>query len=435
MAAQPGDKVKITTKKETYEGILLPRPETLPQDTITLKLSNGYNIGVKKKNIKTTTVIEKQKTKKETKAKSPAKNAKLKTIAILHTGGTIASKVDYKTGAVIAKFTPEDMLKQMPELKSIVNVKSEMVSNLQSESMRFGHYNLIAKAIQKEIKGKVDGIILTQGTDTLHYTSAALSFMLENLDIPLLIVGAQRSSDRGSGDAFMNIICAAKFIAQTNFSGVAVCMHGTSNDDACTIVPGTKARKMHTSRRDAFRAINTVPYAEVAYKENSIKQYKPFPKKPTGKLTIKLFKENLKVGLLKTHTCTFPEDYAHYKNHDGLIIEGTGLGHAQSKGFDKISAVNEDNKKALAKVAKSIPTIMASQCINGRVNMNVYSPQRELLEIGVVGGEDMTAETAFIKLAWLLSNYKNKDEIKKLMQTNLRGEITDRTVIEENVQC
>ena len=129
----------------------------------------------------------------------------------------------------------------------------------------------------------------------------------------------------------------------------------------------------------------------------------------------------------------FPEDFTHYKNHDGLIIEGTGLGHAQTKGFDKLSEINEENKKALATVAKNIPTIMTPQCINGRINMNVYSPQRELLEIGVVGGQDMTAETAFIKLGWLLSNYKNKEEIKKLMQTNLRGEITDRTVVEEHI--
>ena len=478
----PGDKLKIVTNTGSIEGILLQRPATLPDTSMIIKLDSGYNIGIEKKHIKTIELLEKHQEKEgvreeereEGKAAAHLKEDKTKkTISILHTGGTIAARVDYKTGAVVAKFTPEHLLQQVPELKDIANFRSDLVSNLQSESIRAAHYNLIAKAVEKEIGHHSDGIIVTHGTDTLHYTAAALSFMFENLPIPLILVGAQRSSDRGSSDAFMNLICASTFIKETNFTGVAVCMHSTTSDTSCMILPGTKTRKMHTSRRDAFTAINTLPIAEINYKtkkivffqeqveEKEMKKEKDEErnkkdegirggkegkeeneernkkdegtKEIKGGMKITFFKEDVKVGLLKTHTFMFPEDYAHYKHHDGLIIEGTGLGHAQTTGFDRSSAMNEENKKALAEIAKKIPVVMTSQCINGRVNMNVYSPQRELQQIGVIGGEDMTAETALVKLAWLISNHKDKEEIKQLMQTNLRGEITERTIIEEHV--
>lgn len=428
----PGDKLKITTKTAVYEGILLQRPATLPDTTMIIKLDIGYNIGIAKKEITALTCIEKYQQKQIPKSGEQRHDKTKKTISILHTGGTIASRVDYTTGAVVAKFTPADILQQLPELQDIANIRSELVTNLQSESMRPAHYNLLAKAIQREITNKTDGIIITHGTDTLHYTAAALSFMLEHLNIPVLLVGAQRSPDRGSSDAFMNVLGAAKFITMTDYAGVSICMHSTTNDKSVIILSGTKTRKLHTSRRDAFRAVNSLPIAEINMQTHQIVYFQAYQKqkKTYEKLQIKPFKENVKVGLLKTHIFTYPDDYAHYLHHDGLIIEGTGLGHAQTKGFDVLSAINEENKKAIAAVAKKIPVVMASQCIYGRVNMHVYTPQRELLEIGVVGAEDMTAETALVKLAWLLSNYKNIEEIKQLMQTNLRGEITERSVIE-----
>lgn len=431
-----GSKLRVTTNIGIYDGILLQRPATLPDTTIIIKLDNGYNIGLAKKDISEVECIEKYTPKQHKESIEQKHDKTKKTISILHTGGTIASRVDYATGAVIAKFTPTDMLQQLPELQAIANIRSELVTNLQSESMRPAHYNLLAKAIQQEITHKTDGIIITHGTDTLHYTAAALSFMLEHLNIPILLVGAQRSSDRGSSDAFMNVLGAAQFIAATDYAGVSICMHSTTNDKSCIILSGTKARKLHTSRRDAFRAVNTLPLAEFNIQTKQIVYFQAYhtQKKSSEKLQIKLFKEDIKVGLLKTHTFTYPEDYAYYQHHDGLIIEGTGLGHAQAKSFDALSAINEENKKAIAAVAKKIPVVMASQCIYGRVNMHVYTPQRELLEIGVIGGEDMTAETALVKLAWLLSNYKDKEEIKQLMQTNLRGEITARSIAETDCE-
>ncbi|MBI1969750.1 Glu-tRNA(Gln) amidotransferase subunit GatD [Candidatus Woesearchaeota archaeon] len=425
----PGDRVKVITVDEELEGILMPEDK----ECMYLKLSSGYNIGVVKSKVKKITVLASA--KKQQKETPTAKQKQgLPTITILHTGGTIASKVDYSTGAVIAKFSPEDILQLFPELQKIARIHSHLVSNLQSESLRFGHYNLMAKAIAEEIKQrKPKGIIITHGTDTMHYTAAALAFMLENISIPIILVGAQRSSDRPSSDAGMNLLCAATFIAETDFRGIAICMHENPDDNACLILPPCQSRKLHTSRRDAFKAVNDLPVAKVDYGKEKIDWLNKNYYKGKGEFRATFMKEKIKVGIFRSHTNTMPEDFLHYKNFDGLILEGTGLGHLQTMGFDAISQINEENKKALGQIIKNgCITVLTSQCIFGRVNMNVYTPQRQLLEIGVIPGEDMTTETAFIKLAWLLSNYP-KEKVKELMQKNLRGEITERTDIREQV--
>ena len=212
--AQAGDKVSIKTKDSNEEGILMPSSD---KNIILIKLNNGYNIGFERKEIKSIKVLEKNKTN-IIKNKKIKQNKNLKTVSILHCGGTIASKVDYKTGAVKAKFSPEELLNMFPELGSVVNLRSKLISNMLSENMRFAHYNIIAKEIQKEIKLGTDGIIITHGTDTLHYTASALSFMLEGLTIPILLVGAQRSSDRGSSDSFLNLNGAVNFIVNNELS-------------------------------------------------------------------------------------------------------------------------------------------------------------------------------------------------------------------------
>jgi len=424
MDYKAGDEIKVKTKDKVYNGIFIPQKG----NSIVLKLKSGYNVGIDKKKIEKISLVKKHKQEK-IKEKKIKQNKKLPTISILHTGGTIASRVDYTTGAVVAKFKPEELVEMLPELKGIAVIKSKLVSNLQSESMRFGHYNLMAKEIIKELKSKPDGIIITHGTDTLHFTSAALAFMLQGIDIPVILVGAQRSSDRGSSDSSLNLISAAKFIAKTDFKGVAICMHASTEDNKAVILPATKTRKMHTSRRDAFKAINDEPIAFVdPYKD--IVGYKSKTKNKEGKLEVKYFKEDIKVGILKSHTNLYPKDFEHFKDYKGLVLEGTGLGHMQTKGFDKISQINEDNKKALSKIAKTAVVILTSQCIFGRVNLNVYTPQRELLDIGVISGEDMTTETAFIKLAFLLSNYP-KEKVKELMLKNIAGEISERTQANE----
>ncbi|MBU0471481.1 MAG: Glu-tRNA(Gln) amidotransferase subunit GatD [Nanoarchaeota archaeon] len=351
------------------------------------------------------------------------------TISILHTGGTIASKVDYSTGAVIAKFSESDILKLFPEIELFANIKSHLVRNMQSEMIRFAHYNLLAKAVEKEIKAGAQGIILTHGTDTLHYTAAALSFALENINVPVILVGSQRSSDRGSTDAAVNLIAAMQFIVNSDFAGVAICMHENFNDENCLILPACKSRKMHTSRRDAFRPINTSPIARVNHEKKQIVFLSDYNKKVNYnglKLSLKLFNDKLKIGLLKAHVNMFASEFLAYKDFDGLVIELLGIGHLPTMKVDEFTSENDKLLKAVRELVKNMPVVVAPQTIYGKIDMNVYSPGRQLIQSGLIGNyTDMTPETAFIKLAWLLSNHKK--DVKELFSKNLRGEISDRS--------
>ena len=429
--AEPGDIVKIVTEKEELEGVLLPSSR-FDSDVVIIKLKNGYNLAIRKENVRKIDVLEhyqKKKAKREAYREKPGKP----TIAILHTGGTITSKVDYRTGGVIAGFTAEEMLDIVPEIKDIANIRSRGITKMQSEMMRFSYYNIIAEEIRKEVEQGVDGVIVSHGTDTMHYTSAALSFMLEDLPVPVILVGAQRSSDRGSTDSRLNLLNAAYFIANSDFAGVAICMHAGMSDELHYILPGLKCRKMHTSRRDAFRAVNSVPIAQVDFLAKKIEIIaKEYPKKDSGrKLKLHLMKPDIKVGIIKTHTNMYAEQFAAYRGWHGLVLEGTGLGHIPNEKIDEHSAEHEKIQKTVAELVKSgTVVVIASQTIYGRVLMNVYSPQRELLEIGVIGdGNDMTPETSFIKLAWLLSNYP-KSKAKELFMQNLKGELSERTEAE-----
>ena len=415
----PGDYVRVKTKKDELEGILIQSHE---KEIIFLKLKSGYNIGINKKDVKKITSIKKAKI--TSKKNSIKQNIKLPKISILHTGGTIASKVDYKTGGVISSFTPEDIVSMFPELSRIANIDSELVANMWSEDLRFEHFKLIAKAIEKKVKNGTQGIIIGIGTDNLAVASAALSFIIEQTPVPIIFVGSQRSSDRGSSDAAMNLICAAEFITKTNFTGVAICMHEHSDDKTCAILPACKTKKLHSSRRDAFKVVNDSIIARINYNTKEIEfiknDYKKKDKKT--KLIIKPAMEE-KTGLLKIHTNMFSEQFKCYKDYKGLVIEGTGIaGNIPIGEIDKLTKEHTKIKKELKKLIDSGTIIVTtSNCLFGRINTNVYSRGREQTELGIISGQDMLAETAFVKLAWLLANHKK--EAKELISKNLRGEI------------
>ncbi|MFH1455401.1 MAG: Glu-tRNA(Gln) amidotransferase subunit GatD [archaeon] len=419
-----GDVVEVKTAGKTFKGTYMPSSDSA---TIVLKLDSGYNIGIDVKKVKSKKVVKKHKVTAV--KQKPVKQKKgLKKIVILHTGGTVASKVDYETGAVSAKFDPEELLAMFPELKKVVNISSRLIRNMMSDDMRFAHYNIMAKEIEKEIKKGVDGIIITQGTDTLHYSSAALSFVLDGLNVPVLFVGAQRSSDRGSSDAAMNLICASHFIASTSYNGVGICMHKNSSDDKCVIINGVKARKLHTSRRDAFRVVNDEPLAEVDYKTGSVKLLRSLPS-ADRKLKLKLFKEDLKVGMCYAHPNMFVSELNAYSGYDGLVLIGTGLGHFPINEIDNLTKEHKKIFSSLKKLCSKMPVVMAPQTIYGRIDMNVYSPGRTLIDIGVLGNLlDMVLEVAFVKLGWLLSNYPK--DVSVMYGQDLRGEISSRSTVE-----
>lgn len=255
MDAEYGDNVKVVTKDRAYEGILMPRPEILDENFVVLKLDNGYNIGIDKKKIQKIEVSKKYQKKKEVKPK--LKHSKgLPTVPIISFGGTISSKIDYKTGGVYADYTAEDFAQMMPELSDIANIKAEKALSIMSEDLSPEDWSAMARRIALDLNDKeVAGVVATHGTDTLHFSTAAMSFFLRNLNKPVVFTASQRSIDRGSSDAFMNLICAVNAAAKFDGAEVVTCLHGTNNDDYCILNRGARVRKMHTSRRDAFLSL------------------------------------------------------------------------------------------------------------------------------------------------------------------------------------
>ncbi len=413
-----GQIIEFDYEGKKFSGAIIPSKEDL-----ILKLNSGYNAGFDINKIENIKNIGENKNVGKAKTIQLTKNPKLPTIAILHTGGTIASRVNYSTGGVYASFDVNDIVTMFPELTKIANIESVFVSNMMSEDMSVDDFKKISTAVSEQIKKGVKGIIIGHGTDMLGYSVAALSFELENCPIPVLIVGSQRSSDRGSSDAGMNLICAAEFITKTNFKGVAVCMHNSTNDDTCAIMSGTKTRKMHTSRRDAFKSINDTPIALVDYRTKEIKWMKDKNNFEKNKGEFKLLNNfEKKVGLLKMHPLISEKEIEFYKKEKylGLVIEGTGLGHTPVRENDSfIKAIKE-------LVDSGCIVVMTSQCLNGRVHENVYTNLRKLKNAGVIYCEDMLPETALMKLSWLLGNYSKK-ETTELITKNLRGEITEFT--------
>lgn len=427
MEPKPGDQVEITTKGGIKQGILMPQEG----DSIVIKLDNGYNIGIDRKKVEKIALVRKHE-EHHVKEPDPEHKKGLPKIAILHTGGTIASQVDYETGGVTPKFTPQDLINKFPELKEIANIDSWLMANMWSEDMRFEHYTIMAEEVKKCLEKGYEGIIITHGTDTLGYSAAALAFMLENLPMPVILVGSQRSSDRGSTDAAMNLICAAEFIAKSDFSGVAICMHENMDDDTCLILPACKTRKMHSSRRDAFKAINDSPIARVDYRSKKIEFIqKDYPKKDKKTKPVIRDKFEEKIGLLRAHPNMVPAEFEFYKGYKGLVIEAYALGQLPIDAPNEAAKPNLKNAKALKELIESgCVVVITTQCIFGMVHPHVYSKAIEIQDMGAIYAGDMLTETAYIKLAWLLGNFKREEAIRHMTE-NLRGELNPRIVPEE----
>lgn len=412
-----GDRVRIDGR----EGRLMPKPESGDPGVFILKLDSGYNIGVEGE----IELVEKASSEEREKSIEHAEDKP--DIIVLHTGGTIASRVSYEEGGVKPAFDPEDLVEMYPELADEVNIYSDVVAQMVSEDMEPGHWVEIAEEIDR-VKDDYDGIIVGHGTDTMAYTGAALSFMLQNIDTGVMLVGAQRSSDRPSSDAAMNMYCAAKFLTGTEFRGIGVCMHSSSSDTECTILPGPKARKMHTSRRDAFQAINAKPLGKVNYETGEIEENF---ENPGGKYEPK-FDLDQNVGYIKARPGMSPEEieFLVEQDYDGVVIEGTGLGHLPATAFDDKTEHHEEMLEKLDELCDDAVVVMTSQCLNGRINMNVYGPGLKIQDAGVIPAEDMHPELAYVKLMWALGNAED-DGAAELFKTDIAGELQPRSMYDE----
>ena len=418
--AKPGDYIEIHFSKVIYEGVLLEVPES-EKGIVLLKLDSGYNIGFNRKDV---LEIKLKKKSKEFDENFKIKNdSKKPTIAMILTGGTIASKYNPKTGGVHPLTKPEEFFKYYPEILDKVNVNVEIPFMKASEDMGFKDWQKIAKIVEKYLKdGNIRGIVITHGTDTLHYTSAALSFFLGNLNKPVVLTYSQRSIDRASSDANLNLKCAS-LAAISDIAEVMLVGHANESDDFCYAMPGTKVRKLHTSRRDAFKVVNSKPFAKVFPDRIEIlSNYK----RSTKEKTKSDFKFEEKTALLKVYPGQNPDilDYYVKNKFKGLVIEMFGLGHVPTKGA-RMSWI----KKLKEVQSKGMIICATPQTINGRLNPLVYSNGRDILETGVIYLEDMLSETAFVKLGWVLGHkewMKSKEIVKEKMLHNFAHELNER---------
>ncbi len=416
--AQAGDTIKIITSKEEIKGTFL---NCSNPNLILIKLKSGYNILIKKEDILEIIIINKKQRKKE-KNIPLEENKNLPYVDIIVTGGTISSKIDYESGGVKWLTDPKELFEFYPELSKIANIRKIKTPFLKgSENITPKDWKKLAKEIEESLTNKdVRGIIITHGTDFLHYTSSALSFFIKNLNKPIVLTYSQRSSDRASSDASLNLICSVN-AALSEIAEVMIVGHGSSSDDFCYALPGTKSKKMHSTRRDAFKPINAEPIAKIFPdgKIENLSYYKKRDETDKPKLDC-VFEEN--IALIKFYPNQSPDILDYYsQRYKGLVIEGSGLGHVLTK---------ESENNWIPKIKKAINNgltiCMTTQTISGKVNQHVYTPSRDLEKSGVIFLDDMLSETAFVKLGYILAKTKDPKKIKKLLLENLSGEINKR---------
>jgi glutamyl-tRNA(Gln) amidotransferase subunit D len=411
--ADVGDEVEVLRGRESHRGTLMPHHDFSGNDILTIKLPSGYNIGISVEKGATVRVLSKKQPKSVVNRVMPADSEK-KNVSFIGTGGTIASYVDYRTGAVHPAKSAEELVFSVPELMDLCDVKAKVLYSIYSENMEVKHWQELAKAAALELNDGASGVIIPHGTDTMGFTSAALSFMLKGLTGPVVCVGSQRSSDRPSSDATMNLLCAARLCVESDLGEVVVVMHGSTSDAGCAVHRGTKVRKLHASRRDAFRSVNADPIARVEGGEVLFSS--DYSRRAQGPVETRE-RMNPKVSMLHFYPGFEPEHFEMIaSNVEGVVVAGTGLGHVSDRLIESIAKAVKDG----------VHVMITTQCLYGSVNLNVYSTGRDMLAAGVVPLGDMLPETAYVKLMWALGQTSEPSEVREMMLTNMAGEITPR---------
>jgi glutamyl-tRNA(Gln) amidotransferase subunit D len=424
-----GDRVRVERAEGAYEGVVMP--STTPEHVV-LKLDSGYNVGIDRDDA-TVELLENDVYEVEGGGTEETSEVTFKedlpTVALISTGGTIASTVDYRTGAVTARFDAEDVLRAVPDLAGRANYRGRVVANILSENMTPDVWQDLARAVHEEIEAGADGVVVMHGTDTMQFTASALSFVLDT-PVPVVFTGSQRSADRPSSDNVMNAVCAVE-AAKSDCAEVLVCMHASGSDDACALHRGTRVRKNHTSRRDAFETVGNEPLGKVDYDTGEVSfrrerearsasdgssGQRPRDYRERGAADLSLRPDlHDDVELLKFTPGMGPEALDLVEGKSGVVIEGTGLGHVHTGWIDRIAEL----------VESGTVVAMTSQCIWGRVCDRVYDTGRDLLDAGVIEAGDTLPGTAKVKLMWALAN---ADDPAEAMGESVAGELTERSV-------
>jgi len=408
---------EVLTSRGDFKGTVLPRSENDDDQHIVLKIATGYNIGIDVRTITGMTETGYKKANYKIPEKEFPITPGLPKVKLLGTGGTIASRLDYRTGAVIPAFTPGELYGAVPELADICNLTTDKLFAVFSENMGPEQYKTLAVAIGKEIENGIDGIVIGHGTDTLHYTAAALTFMVQNPPVPIVLVGSQRSSDRPSSDAALNLMHATTAAGHGDIAEVMVCMFGPTSDEYGLLHRGTRVRKMHSSYRSTFRTIGDTPLAMITRQGLTHIKQDYNPRRKDRQVTIKPFFEE-KVGMIYYYTNMQPDmiDSMVDNGYKGIIIIGTGLGHVNKPLYPAIERA----------VKKGVAIYMTVQTLWGYVHMFVYDTGRDLMAQGVVPAENMLPEVAYIKLGWALGQTNDLEKVKEIMMTPINDETTPR---------
>ncbi|RLM89851.1 Glu-tRNA(Gln) amidotransferase GatDE subunit D [Halobellus sp. Atlit-38R] len=412
----PGDRVRVERAGVTNEGVLMPSSTS---EHLVVKLAGGYNVGITREDadvdVLESDVYDVESAQTESGPSEIDFDDDLPTISLISTGGTIASTVDYRTGAVTAQFDAEDVLRAVPDLAGRANYRGRVVTNILSENMTPGVWQELAEAVVEEIRAGADGVVVMHGTDTMQFSASALSYMLDT-PVPIVFTGSQRSADRPSSDNVMNAVSAVE-AAKADAAEVLVCMHASTSDDVCALHRGTRVRKNHTSRRDAFETVGAEPLGEVDYDAEEVTFRREYAERGETDLETHLdLEEN--VDLLKFTPGMDVDRYAEMLRDadlDGLVVEGTGLGHVHTDLIPVLESLVDDG----------VVVAMTSQCLEGRVCDRVYDTGRDLLDAGVVEAGDTLPGTAKVKLMWALANV---DDPAAAMQRPVAGELQERSV-------
>jgi glutamyl-tRNA(Gln) amidotransferase subunit D len=409
--------VTVDTTRGAFEGIILPRSETADPYHLVLKMPTGYNVGLNYSTIQKITEHGRRVANYKIPEKEFPYDSAKPNVTLLGTGGTIASRLDYRTGAVIPAFSPGELYGAVPELAGICNLKTRKLYGVFSENITPEHWIGVSNAIKEEIEKGADGIVIGHGTDTMHYTAAALSFMVKNPPVPIVMVGSQRSSDRPSSDAALNLINSVWTAAHSDIAEVMVCMFGPTSDQYDLLHRGTRVRKMHSSYRSTFRTIGDTPIAWVG--KGVLNYIKQDYRKRRDEQTVEIdnvFDERVSIVYYYPNMKPDIIDSLIDNGYKGIVIAGTGLGHVNKPLYPSLKRAYKDG----------VHIYMSVETLWGYVQMFVYDTGRDILDLGVVPCANMLPETAYVKLGWALGHTHDREKVRELMLTPIAGEITER---------